>query len=308
MFRKNILFISVFALVIVLSINVARANSGSSADEQHAQYIKSVNRLAAAQEKYTQVRRESRKLEKYAEVVRSIHDKWHTENKTYFARLMRQACTPLVSGVEFENEQRVNQLARKYLFAALAHADKVRIQTELQLARQLLYVFLSYERTTDKAWSKLRKRTVEAALRARKGMEEVLDRDWYTKKGQPPGHELLPEEYPSGIREGHSGMSPEAIEDPELRAKYKAKLEEKRREQEEFWRQDELRRERWLRDFPEEIEKGIVEAYSQPPHKLDQLHRMLKKYVESSIIQARIMYAVGEKIEEKAENAKKKRQ
>lgn len=90
-----------------------------------------------------------------------------------------------------------------------------------------------------------------------------------------------------------SGMSPDAIPDPKVRAEYQANIEKNGRHTREFNVQFELRKlASW---YPEYVEQTIVAHYTmQEPRDLAELRGLLEKHMPDAVMRARILQRVGE--------------
>ena len=116
-------------------------------------------------------------------------------------------------------------------------------------------------------------------------MIDAIDPDW------DPNEKLLS---PSGVgammRLPRSGMSPESIKDPQLRAEYEAALEANQKKIERYTEQNRLHN--WLKRFPRHAEPYIINAYSKAPFNLEELKQYLDKYIADEKTRKRILDAV----------------
>ncbi|MHC4707514.1 MAG: hypothetical protein ACYS8I_10570, partial [Planctomycetota bacterium] len=139
-------------------------------------------------------------------------------------------------------------------------------------------------------WAQIRKRDVQVRLHAWKRLVNAIDPNWDANdlpfvNIMPPLATNLP-----------SGVAPEAIKDPKLRAQYEAAIEKNRLKAERYNEQSGLRK--WLRRFPPRAERYIVRAYSKPPYNPEELKQYLETYIETQPTKTRILNAVIENMRE----------
>ena len=96
-----------------------------------------------------------------------------------------------------------------------------------------------------------------------------------------------------------SGISPEGVGDPNLRAKYEAALKENQEKIERYTNQNRLHK--WLKRYLPQAEKYIVQLYSAPPYNNEELKQLLEKYKIDRKTQTRIINAVDANIQKEAE-------
>lgn len=93
-----------------------------------------------------------------------------------------------------------------------------------------------------------------------------------------------------------SGIAPESVKDPKLRAEYEAALQKNREQIERYTKQYRLRD--WLSMFPKRAEEYIIRAYSKPPFDVEELKQYLDKYITDTKTKARILNAVTKNMQE----------
>ncbi len=225
-------------------------------------------------------------LEKYEKIAEEIHSRWKGKNKEYKARLMLEVCGPLSSG-SFKDDRRY-VLARKYALSALADANDIPIETEVDLTGHVVTLMIGPNAPRGQIFEQLRKKDVEIRLHAWKRVVDAIDPNW------DPNEPLAANVAPPAGTGLPAGVDPNAIEDTVLRAEYRAAIEANKKKIEKYNEQYKLRK--WLRRFPKSAEPYIIRAYSKPPYNLTELNQYLDAYLEDAKIKARIIDAVRENI------------
>ena len=223
-------------------------------------------------------------FEKFADEIQS---KWSRKNREYYARLMWEICGPLSSG-RF-NDERQHDLAREYALSALAEPNEIPLETELELIGHVMTDTVTPRAPTGQEWVQRRKQDVWIRLHAWRRLTEAIDPTW-----DPNDLPYINVPLPRGT-EGSSGMAPEDIKDPNLRAEYEAAIEKNRQKAEKYSEQYQLRK--WLKRFPKRAEEYIIEAYSKPPFDEAELKQYMDKYITDTETKARILDAVENNIE-----------
>jgi hypothetical protein len=255
-------------------------NSSTSQDDRMA-YEQSMARVQEVQATFTEG--PTNDLAKYETFVDGLLREWRERNNEYHARLTLAICPPLTGG-RF-SDKREYQVARKYVLAALEDATAIPLLVEIELARLVSKVDSRLERVSDVEFAKLRLNGSRVRLRAWKRLEDSIDPNFDQKEEIPVHPPFLP-----GLRFYNSGMSPDRIEDPVLRAKYIAVTAENDRRREKHTEQYHLRLHR--DSFRKATESYIVDAYSSPPSNVDELNQLLDRYVTEDAAKDRILKAV----------------
>lgn len=145
----------------------------------------------------------------------------------------------------------------------------------------------------EQEWAQQRKKDVEVRFHAWKRLIDSIDPKWdpndkFVRNVAPPLETGLP-----------SGVVPEAIKDPKLRAEYEEAIDNNRQKAEKYLEQSRLRD--WLKRFPKRAEEYIIQAYSKPPFAVEELKQYLDKYVADTKTKARILDAVTKNMEKETQ-------
>ena len=213
--------------------------------------------------------------------------KWAKRNKEYNARVILEICGPLSSGT-FPGDRRYD-VARRYALSVLADANDIPLKTELELTGHVMTSKYTRNAPKGEDFAQRRKKDVEIRLHAWKRLLGAIDPNWDPNEvvGSPNSVGAL-----MGLP---SGISPESIKDPKLRAEYEAALQKNREQIERRVKQYRLHD--WLKHYPKRAEGYIVQMYSQPPFNLEELKQYLEKYVVDKKTRARILDAVKKNME-----------
>lgn len=223
-------------------------------------------------------------LERFAE---EIEGKWSRKKPGLYARLMLHLVDNLSSVID--DYSRYRATTEKYATETLDKVDGMPLKIEFGLL-----VYVRHELTEeavkvadDKSLNQARRQKTGRWLDAWKRLQQGIDKNWDPE--DLPYRNLAPPRA-TGLP---SGVAPEAIKDPKLRAEYEAALETNRQKNEEYKRQSRLRK--LKKRFTSKIEKFIVTAYSTPPYNMQELGKFLRDYVDDKGLSARILGAVEDK-------------
>jgi hypothetical protein len=220
-----------------------------------------------------------RSFEKFAD---EIQKKWKAKDPEHYAKLMFEICGPISSG-RFNTDNRSN-IARKYALSALADPNKILLDTELELIGHMMTPMVTRRAPTGQEWAQQRREDVQVRLHAWKRLLDTIDPNW------DPNDLPLSNVVPPSATGFPSGVAPEAIKDPKLRAEYEAAIQKNEQKAERYGEQYRLRR--WLKPFPKRAEEYIIQAYSKPPFDVEELKQYLDKYIADAPTKARILDAV----------------
>jgi hypothetical protein len=232
----------------------------------------------------------SNNLDQYEKVNDELFRDWRTREPEDFAKLMLSASGPLSAG-RF-GDARQFDLARKYLIAALENRNSISVMLELHLATTLASASTKEKLLADADFGRLRGVYTDTILKAFKRIVNSIDPHW-----DPQERISLQPDPPRGLSSYDSGMSPDHISDPKLRAQYEAAIKENDRKNAAYTEQSQLRN--WLKPFQREAESYIVHAYSEPPEEVAELRKLLEKYVADAETRERILGAVTKNWEQK---------
>ena len=138
-----------------------------------------------------------------------------------------------------------------------------------------------------------RKKDIEIRLHAWKRLINAIDTSW------DPNEEIWSPNAVGASLGLPSGISPDGVRDPNLRAKYEAALQENQKKIERY--NNQYRLHKWLKKYPDRAEKYIVQLYSAEPYDTKELNQLLRKYKIDRDIQTRIINTVNANIKKEAE-------
>ncbi len=258
---------------------VARAENIEPSEKETQEYRQELARIMAMDKSFTPG--PTNDLGRYEKFVDEIQHKWSKRNKEYYARLMSYACGPLSSG-RF-NSARQYEVARKYALSVLENPDLIPLTLELELTGHVITRMTGSNAPRGEDFAERRRKNVEVRLHAWKRLIDALDPNW--------DDDILPGPNSIGAELGlPSGIAPESVKDPALRAKYEAALRENEQKIERHTEQYKLRH--WMERFPKSAERYIIQAYSKPPFKDAELKQYLDHYVADETTKARILDTV----------------
>lgn len=282
-------FTGVAMLVCISSLqNLAIAGNSEPSEKETREFHQELARIGAMDRAFTPG--PTNDLGQYEQYADTIQRTWSQRNKVYYARLMSAVCGPLSSG-RF-NSDRQHELARKYAIAALANRDAFPLAIELELTGHVMTPTIGPRASTlkEEDFAQRRLKDVELRLHAWKRLMDAVDPNWDPDKvPQSPngvGADL-------GIPAG--GIAPEDIRDAALRDKYKAAIDENRRQIDRYTQQSRLRD--WLKTFPQSAEHYIIQAYSHPPYNTEELRKELAQHKIDESARARMLAAVKKNCE-----------
>ncbi len=281
-------------LVLAGVLLMAGARSGMSLDESDAtakEYALYADRVKSL--------RTSRNLDEVEKLAAEIEAEWVEKSKERYAALMLKVCLAL-NGEDFEDDKQYD-LEHRYALLALekndpAGPDAFRAKTETRLilivfhANSMLY---SKDMITRDEYSKRRSAAAKLLFQAWKRQQDQIDPDWDPNHGlpainlSPPAATGMP-----------SGIAPEAIKDPELRAQYEAAIDKNRKKAQAYRKQSRLRKLKKL--FWPIAERHVIRAYSKEPFNTEELKAYLREYVADKEMQARILGGVAKATQEAA--------
>ena len=279
---------TVVVMLVCLSFlqGMALGASPETSEKERQEYRQERARIEALRKSFSPG--PTNDLKEYEKFADEIQHKWSRRNKEYYGRLMLQVCGPLSSG-NFKDDRR-HELARKYALSVLEKPDAIPLRLELELTGHVMTDMYSRNAPKGEDFAQRRKRDVQIRLHAWKRLIDAIDPNW-----DPNERLSVHVDLPPGVS-GDSGMSPERIKDPALRAKYEAAMQKNRQRIERRTEQSRLRG--WLKKFPNRAEIYIIRAYSKAPFNLKELEEYLDKYIaDSKTTKTRILITVKKNIE-----------
>ena len=227
----------------------------------------------------------------YERFADELLSKWKSRNRENYARLVLAVCGPLGSG-RFK-EYRGYEVARKYALSALDKPQEISVETEMELTGYVTTWTHGPNAPKGRSWEELRRQDVKVRLHAWRRLLDSIDHVW--DPNDLPVSNVVPPPA-TGLP---SGIAPEAIQDPKLRAEYEAAIEANRQKAERYAQQNALRK--WLERYPKRTEEFIVQAYSIAPCNNDELAQYLEEYKLDEKTKSRIVEAVRKSIAEQTE-------
>ncbi len=226
-------------------------------------------------------------LEQYEKFADEIRNKWRDRNKEYNARLILEICGPLSSGT-FEDDRR-HDVARKYALSVLEKPKEISVEMELKLTGHVMTSIYTPNSPKGEDLAQRRKKDVQIRLHAWKRLHDAIDPNW------DPNEEIWSPNAVGALMGLPSGIAPEGVGDPKLRAEYEAALQKNSEEIERYTKQYRLHDR--LKSYPKRAERYIVKAYSEPPFNLEELRQYLEKYIVDKKTRARILDSVEKNME-----------
>lgn len=230
--------------------------------------------------------RDNNDLNVYEEFAAGILNKWVSKNAEHYGRLALELCEPLSSG-NFKDMRQV-ELARKYALSALEKSNEIPLELELELTGHVTTLTIIPEAPKGQNFALSRKKDMEVRLHAWQRLLNAIDPSWNAQ--DMPQLNVAP---PNGVN-GISGMDPDAIEDPILRAEYEAAIEANSRKAKKYNEQYGLRD--WLKRYPKYTETYMTCLYSAPPYNNEELVRFLNDFKFDDAVKTRIINTVTENI------------
>lgn len=279
-----------FLTICVLANTISFGATDEYLQMEQQEYRKDMNRIASLRKSFTPgPTNDLRQYEKFAD---EIQGKWSDKNKELYSRLMWAVCKPLSSG-RFD-DGRQHAVARRYALLALAEPNEVPIEVELELTGHVMTDMVTPRAPKGQDWARARKKDVEIRLHAWKRLIGAIEATWDPNdlpliNVTPPPATGLP-----------SGVAPEAIKDPKLRAEYEAAIQKNSEKAQRYREQYTLRK--WLRRFPKRAEEYIVRAYCKPPFNVEELTQYLEQYIADGKTRSRILDAVTRNMEQQTQN------
>lgn len=213
--------------------------------------------------------REARDINELERVGDAIELNWDKLDASSYASLMLEVCNAL-SSTNLSGDNQYN-LEQKY--ASLTLSKQLQIPADLE-AQLVLHLQEDIEyvkgQLNKEEWQEKRLNKAELWLRTWHHLNMAIDPN-FDFKDLPL--ESVP--LPPGVA-GTAGMSPDMIQDPNLRAQYQSAIEANRRKAENFRTQSALYKMREI--FRERMKSYLIRAYSRPPEKTKELEEVLRKY------------------------------
>jgi hypothetical protein len=275
--------------VCLLSTTISLAVSSGLSETENQEYKQDMARINAVKKTFKPG--QVNNLEEYEKFANEIQSKWKQKNKEHSARLMLEICGPLSSGW-FKDDRRYG-LAKKYALSVLDKPEEISVESELELTGHVVTLMYIPSAPKGEDFAQRRRKDVEVRLHARKRLIDSIDPKW------DPNEELLSPNAVGAFMGLPSGIAPESVGDPRLRAEYEEALQ---KNSEIIQRHSQQRRlHRWLKWYPKMIEEDIILLYSEPPFNLEELRQYLGKYAVDEKTRARILDAVTKNMQQQTQ-------
>lgn len=179
-------------------------------------------------------------------------------------------------------------VSQKYSIQALSRANTFSLRLETRLLGFLTRDL--YSNNSRQKWATERSAKAKLWLHAWRRLDHEINRSF--DFNDRPYLNLTPSEE-TGLP---SGVSPEAIRDAQLRAKYQTALAANDKKTREYSRQFELR---YLDEtFPKRAGEYLARVYSEPPFNVAELRRYLTTYGLNQPTKTRLLVEVAKRISE----------
>ena len=244
------------------------------------------------------VLRESKQLNGLVSLANEIQTKWHKKNKQMYGALMAHTLRSWISACGTARKEAPMKLIRQYATRALStynskNTDNISVESEFDLV-SIVHEEYTYSKGkhSDKEWANARRKGTERWFHAWQRLESAIDKDW-----NPNNRPVMNVTPPKGIAISFSGIPPELIKDPALRAEYEDAIKKNREKAKIYNEQIKLRmiKKRYLR----RIEKYIADTYSIPPSDNTELPNLLNTYVKDAKTRAQFLKVLEAKMPKK---------
>ena len=224
-------------------------------------------------------------------ILAAMDEEWARSDKQAHVNLLRIACDTMTSA-GFRDTERSRSLVERYATIALSNADDSQIDVQLYLLDSYLRVDSESGRLKGEKWSEARTDSAELWFGVWQRLEDSIDRDW---DPEDPKNDVEPYVPPEGVVFA-SGMSPDAIEDPSVRAEYEAHLKKNERIAANNYQQRKLRRVQ--EEYSQKVEDYVIRIYSIPEFNMEELKAHLTN-LEDEKMSKRILDAVSKNVPKK---------
>jgi len=246
---------------------LVRKDQGSMSDSRLAERIRSIENL-----------------DDIAGVAAEIEGRWERGDRQRYFDLMFELCSRLQAS-EYLNPEQSTPL-REYVQSVLKRLvpDDNLIAT-FEYQTRLVSLSMADERFRQRMepaeWPAYRRTNARIVLQAWQRLRNAIipDFDFDDK----PSRNICP----PGVPELPSGISPKAIKDPGLRARYEEALADNARKAKLYGEQMHLRR--IDDDFSWKAKRYLCEVYSQKPQNLEELEKLLGAHIAAADTRADIL-------------------
>jgi hypothetical protein len=224
--------------------------------------------------------RESRDMNELVKLGDEIEATWSNLDTGYYASLMLEVCNAL-SSTDLKDE---NQYVLEQKYALLVLGKQLGIPVAIE-ANLVLHLQEDIEYTkgqlNTEQWIERRRNNAEIWLRTWQHLNAAIDPN-FDFKDLP--WENVP--LPPGIS-GSSGMAPDQIKDPTLRARYQSAIDANNKKAEAYRTQSALHRTRDT--YRKVMEAYLIRSYSRPPDNTKELEAKMRKHLVDEETRERIL-------------------
>ncbi len=229
-------------------------------------------RAAAYEEIYHRMNRlgQERNLTALEAIAQEIEQRWGETDVEMYASCMHKLSCELESR-EFKEMNKARGLSQFLAMKALEKSDEIPLELMCQLVQTVQpYYDAEGKKLGGQDFAQLRRKQMRLWLHAWRRIEKTIDKNW-----DPEDRPFLNVPPPPGAP-GLSGMSPDGIKDPQLRAQYVAAIEANRKKAERYSEQRIARRlkEHWVKG----AQRHIIFVYMEPPDAKHELKQLLSEY------------------------------
>ena len=257
--------------------------------EKYKDFVERIDRYKGAKTDDSVAWKQERlqELERLAEEVKK---EYRSSDPEIYARLTASICGAM-QGVDVRDDRRTRYLPQHYAMAALEKRAEFSLELQCDLIGHVAQN-VGAEGKTLKGddYAELRKQQAILWLDTWKRIETTVEKDWDPMDPKNMGILNIAPPLETGLP---SGVGPEAVKDPKLRAQYEADLKENRRKIEKSnlqW----IARDRQKYWIPR-AKRFFIRTYMEAPDKIEELQTLLEEYVENEADRKQILDAVKSK-------------
>ncbi|MGA9997092.1 MAG: hypothetical protein WBP93_16865 [Pyrinomonadaceae bacterium] len=224
--------------------------------------------------------REARDINGLVRLGDEIEATWSKLDATRYASLMLEVCNAFSSTDLNDDNQYVQE--QKYALLVLNKRLVIPANIEAQLVLHLQEdIEYGKGQLSAEKWMENRRNKAELWLRTWQHLNASIIPNFDFK--DLPLENVAP---PPGVA-GVAGMSPDAIKDPALRARYQRAVDSNNRKAENYRAQSALYKTREI--FRDRMEAYLIRSYSRPPDNTKEIEAILKKHSVDEGTRAKIL-------------------
>lgn len=259
----------VFALMCMCaSTNLAGAQSsqGNVMNETHYPYLEEASRLCREND-----------IQGLEQMTDALIEKASYETEQIPVSMVNALCAEIAnSSLRNESGKRKRLMVRRLASMALKETDPSDFRSKLSILDAYLRVDAANQSYTTNDWPSMRRLSAQQWLSTWIDLEHQIDDKWALEAPENSVRPYIPPESIPFV----SGMSPDGIKDPEIRAEYESHLEKNRVVSERNRRQQELRK--LKAKYAPVIEAYLVGLYSESPANRQELNELLSNVADET--------------------------